>query len=574
MRWTVPDRLRVGSRRSSPPAPGWRDRPVPRIGRPPFATFTVDVPAGWNIQPLDHVALSPDSRYIAFTAAGPDHHGSLWLRPLTGSEARQVPGSEGAVAPFWSPDSTRVGFFAQRQPESDDARRRPRADAEWRSLPRCCGGAAAWTVGGDILFMPLGSALGTPVRAAGLRRLDSATGAVQPVAAPSTEPREYIDYLAPNAIPGTDAFTFVRWNPSTLEMTGHVGETGTSRIVDLGRTDSRIVVTASGHAVFVRNGTLVAQRFDIASRRLVGAPFPLAQDVAVYQPMLGHFSATSDLIVYVPRHAMTSGMHMTLVDRKGTPMRTIGEVAELQPSSCVCRRHAVGDRADAIRSRGHATSGCTISTERIPIRLTFDGHDDMAPPGRPMAVRSCSRRIDQGSVTSIEKMPTGRPGGRGLLVAGQQEPQRVVAGRSVCRLRYGRARLNRFAGRINKDLMTVSLDGKPRGTTACDDTGRRIHGGHLAGRHARRLPVDGSGRAEVFVETFPEKGGRWQVTTTGGVEPMWRADGRELFFVSSARRALCGGCDRSGGTMRFGPPRVLFTLQNLPNTFRRVRASA
>jgi len=67
-------------------------------------------------------------------------------------------------------------------------------------------------------------------------------------------------------------------------MTTHVGETGTCRIVDLGRTDSRFVVTASGHAVFVRNGTLVAQHFDMESRSLGGAPFPLVQDVAVYQP--------------------------------------------------------------------------------------------------------------------------------------------------------------------------------------------------------------------------------------------------------------------------------------------------
>ena len=114
-------------------------------------------------------------------------------------------------------------------------------------------------------------------------------------------------------------------------MTGHLGELGASRILDLGQTDSRIVVTASGHAVFVRNGALVAQRFDLAARRLVGAPVPLAQDVAVYQPMLGHFSATSDVIAYLSRGSMTSGMHITLVDRKGTPMRTIGDVAEYSP---------------------------------------------------------------------------------------------------------------------------------------------------------------------------------------------------------------------------------------------------
>ena len=118
--------------------------------------------------------------------------------------------------------------------------------------------------------------------------------------------------------------------------------------------------------------------FDIESRRLGGAPFPLAQDVAVYQPMLGHFSANSDLIVYVPRQAMTSGMHMTLVDRKGTTIRSIGEVAEY----CCLRVSADGTRL-AIAQRDPISGTRDIWVHdlngKTPIRLTFDGHDDMAP---------------------------------------------------------------------------------------------------------------------------------------------------------------------------------------------------
>ena len=73
-----------------------------------------------------------------------------------------------------------------------------------------------------------------------------------------------------------------------------------------------------------------------------------------------------------------------------------------------------------------------------------------------------------------------------------------------------------------------------------------------------------TGRPEVFVETFPEKGERKQVTTSGGVEPMWRADGRELFFLSSRDELCAVDTTRVGGTVRFGPLRVLFKLQNPP----------
>ena len=94
--------------------------------------------------------------------------------------------------------------------------------------------------------------------------------------------------------------------------------------------------------------------------------------------MLGHFSATSDVIVYLTRGSMTSGMHMTLVDRKGTPMRSIGEVAEYSSPrvSADGTRLAIAQRDPISGTRDiwvHDLNG------KAPIRLTFDGHDDMSP---------------------------------------------------------------------------------------------------------------------------------------------------------------------------------------------------
>jgi Tol biopolymer transport system component/DNA-binding winged helix-turn-helix (wHTH) protein len=548
----------------------WLARPTaPPPGRPPFATFTVDVPAGWNIQPLDHVALSPDSRYLAFTATGPDHRGALWLRPLTAFEARQMPGSEAAVAPFWSPDGARVGFFANGKLKAMTL-----ADGRVQVLGGVApapvvGGAAAWTLGGDILFMPLGSGLGTAVHAAGLRRLDSATHTVRPVAASSTELGEHLDYLAPYAIPGTNAFTFVRWNPSTLEMTGHIGEVGTSRITDLGPIDSRIVITASGHAVFVRHGTLVAQPFDIARRRLAGAPIPLAQDAAVYQPMLGHFSATSDMIVYLTRDSMTSGMHMTLVDRKGNPMRILGEVAEYSGPrvSADGTRLAIAQRDPISGTRDiwvHDLNGTA------PIRLTFDGHDDMSPAWSAdgHTILFTSDRLGERDLYRKDS-DGARPE---VLVFSSSDSKSLNAwspdGKFAIYDTGARSSID-SQGRINKDLMTVSLDATPRSrplatTQVSESTADISPDGTLVAYQSSEM-----GAPEVFVESFPEKGVRKQATTTGGVEPMWRADGRELFFLSSRDEICAVDVIRSGGTVHFGPPRVLFKLKNLPIAFRR-----
>jgi Tol biopolymer transport system component len=321
--------------------------------------------------------------------------------------------------------------------------------------------------------------------------------------------------------------------------------------------------------VFVRNGTLVAQPFDAARRRLAGAPFPLAQDTAVYQPMLGHFSATSDVIVYLPRDSMTTGMHMTLVDRQGTPMRSIGNVGEYSTPrvSADGTRLAIAQRDPISGTRDiwvHDLNG------KPPVRLTYDGHDDMSPAwsadGRTILFTS-----DRSGERDIYRKDSdgARPE---VLVFSSPDSKGLNAwspdGRFAIYDTGARASID-GQGHINKDLMTIALDGTPRirplaATQAAESTADISPDGTFVAYQSTE-----TGHPEVFVEGFPEKGVRRQVTTTGGTEPMWRADGRELFFLSS-RDELCAiDVIRSDGTVRFGPSHVLFTPPNLPKMFRR-----
>ena len=548
----------------------WRARTSskPTTDRPAFVTLSVEVPTGWTIQRLDQLALSPDNRVLAFTAMGPEHVGHLWLRPLTGS-ARQVPGSEGAVAPFWSPDSSRVGFFSNGQVKAVTV-----ADGRVQELtpsapPPVVGGAAAWVGRDEIVFMPLGTALGTPVHAAGLRRLNPATGEVSIVSNSPERRRDYLDYLSPYAVPGRNAFTFVRWNPSTLEMTGHVGEVGSSRIVNLGRVDSRIAITATGHALFVRNGTLVAQEFDGSRRTLVGAPAPLAQDVAVYQPMLGHFAVSADLIAYLPRSAMTSGVAMTLVDRRGAVLRSIGEVAEYS----TVRVSPDGTRlAVAARDPISGTRDIWVHDlveKALPIKLTSHSRDDVSPAwsadGRTILFtsdRSGERDVYRKDIAD------GRPE---VVVFSSSDSKSLNSwspdGRFFIFDTGARGAID-SRGKVSKDLFMVSLSGtptvRPLATTPAAESNADISpDGTLVAYQST-----GAGGSDLLVETFPEKGRQFLVPG-GGEEPVWRADGGELFFLSR-RGELCAiEVSRVGESMRFGEPRVLFKLQNLPNVSRR-----
>ncbi len=534
---------------------------------PLMATFDVDVPAGWSIRDGDHLAVSPDGRYLAFTAADRDAKHQLWLRALNAPEPRAVAGTSGALAPFWSPDGTRIGFFAGGQLKAATL-----ADSSVRVLalsapPPIVGGAAAWLTSGDVLFMPLGTGLGTAVRAARLRRLDAATGTATLVTPGSTRPSSVVDFLAPVAVPDQAAFSFVRWDLSTLQMSAHVSDVGGSRIVDLGRTNSRVVVTPSGHAVFVRDGTLVAQPFDVKAFRPVGPPFPIASDVSVSQPMLGHFAATSDVIVYLPTGA-SRGTRLTVVDRGGVPRQQVGDAADYSGArvSPDGKRLAVARRDPLSGTRDiwiHDLNG------QPPVRVTFDRHDDMAPAwaadGRSLLFtsdRSGERDIYRKDVTgSGPEVPVFASADSKSLNAWSPDGRLFVYDTGA----RGSIDAN---GHNNKDLLVVSLDGRPMArplaATRAAETNADIS---PDGRLVAYQVTEGT-QTDVIVESFPGGGGRFQATTAGGSEPMWSADGDELYFVSPARELHVLDVRVEAGVPRFGPPRLLFRLPPMPDASR------
>ena len=432
--------------------------------------------------------------------------------------------------------------------------------------PPIVGGAAAWLISGDVLFMPLGTGLGTAVRAARLRRLDAATGTATLVTPGSTRPSSVVDFLAPVAVPDQAAFSFVRWDLSTLQMSAHVSDVGGSRIVDLGRTNSRVVVTPSGHAVFVRDGTLVAQPFDLKAFRPVGPPFPIASDVSVSQPMLGHFAATSDVIVYLPTGA-SRGTRLTVVDRGGVPRQQVGDTADYSGArvSPDGKRLAVARRDPLSGTRDiwiHDLNG------QPPVRVTFDPHDDMAPAwaadGRSLLFtsdRSGERDIYRKDVAGLARRcrslrrPTARASTRGLQTAACSS---TTPGRAVRSTPMGTTTRTCWSSR------STETEGPAAGCDRAAETNADIS---PDGRLVAYQVTEGT-QTDVIVESFPGGGGRFQATTAGGSEPMWSADGDELYYVSPARELHVLDVRVEAGVPRFGPPRLLFRLPPMPDASR------
>jgi Tol biopolymer transport system component len=278
------------------------------------------------------------------------------------------------------------------------------------------------------------------------------------------------------------------------------------------------------------------------------------------------------LIVYLPRGAMATGTQLTLVDREGKPIRTVGEVGDyssprLSPDGsrlAVARRDPIAGTRDiwVLDLNG-----------KPPVRLTFDPHEDMSPAwsadGRTILFTS-----DRSGERDLYRVPAEGPAADSLVFSSSDSKSLNAWSPDERFAIYdtgARAAID-AQGHVNKDLMVVTLDGTPHArplvaTKAAESTADISPDGTLVAYQSTE-----TGRPEVFIETFPETGGRRQVTTTGGMEPVWGRHGRELFFLS-ARDELCAiDVIRSNGTVRFGPSRVLFRRQDLPNAFRRYAA--
>ena len=328
---------------------------------PPLAILDLHLPSGCFMNRLHAPAVSPDSRYLAFTACG-----ALWIRSLAGTEARRLPiGAVAYSAPFWSADSRSVGFLADRKLWT--------ISVEGEGLqvlaeapPFEAGGS--WTTGGDVLFTPM---VGAVLRLTTGGRADPVTS-LDATAAGTTATCGHMRFRALTCSPSSR-------DPEPRSTSGAASAGSALRsVIDLGRTDSRVVPTSSGHLLWVRDGVLLAQALDAARTRPIGRPTAIAHDVAVRVPTLGQFSASADLIVYLSRDDAMAWANMTVFDRQGRVVATVGPPAEysgprVSPDGT---RVAVGQRDPRTGTRDlwiHDLTG------KPPLRLTLDPQDDTSP---------------------------------------------------------------------------------------------------------------------------------------------------------------------------------------------------
>ncbi len=487
--------------------------------------FDVFAPDGARIAP-GH-PLSPDGRTLAFVA---DSEGTplIWVRPLDSSVAQPLPGTEGAAGIFWSPDSQYIGFFAQGRLKKVATRGGP-------PLLICNverGPEGAWGTDNVILIGEIGE------QPKGLMRVAAAGG--QPT--PATEFSGKESHHFPSFLPDGRHFLYLaRSGPNYQEHLWYVGSLDAKERYPLpGLTGQLGAVTYSptGHVLFVRGVTLMAQPFDLGRLELSGDAVPIAEQTTQTFP---EFSVSSNGSLAYLNGGVDS--ELAWFDRTGRQLGLAGKRGQYRNPELSL------DGKFVAFSRGQPPDLWVRDIERgLDTRLTSHAAADHTPIWSPDMRNLAFFSARQDGTLFV--LAVGGMGEGTVLLESQIGP--IPADWS----RDGRHLIYQFDG----DVWALPYPANNAKPVRVTQTRFRESNPRLSpdGQWIAYTSDQSGERADVYVQPFLQSGPQQQVSIAGGQTPRWSADGKELFYIAPDFGLMAVPIARAGSSLRVGTPIRLF----------------
>lgn len=544
-------------RREEPRAPVLLPLPEARLD---IVTPTTDEPTSF--------ALSPDGRQIVYAAAK-DGAPQLWIRSLGSGASQPLAGTEGGLYPFWSPDGLSIGFFA-----SSALKRLDLGGTTVQTLaPVIVGRGGTWGKDGVIVF---GSS-----RTAPLTRVSSSGGNV--TAATTLGPQQ-AGHGSPYFLPDGNRFLF--YGTGVADVAGiYLGALDGRAPTRLTPADSAGVYLAwgfgaaegpdaDGWLLWVRASALVAQRLNLAHAALTGDPVTLVDGVAVDTSFRSGVSvAQTGEVAY--RTGASSTRQLVWRDRAGAMLGVAGaEDTDLQSNP---RLSADGRRVVITRTVQGNADIWTLDGDR-QLRLTFnpalEGFALWSPDGSRIAFRS--QRTGPGTGDIFLKAASGASPEERFVTSSQLKTPNSWSSDGRFLLFHSTDPAS------NTDLWIQPTEGGATPWLFLKTPFREAWGVFSPDGRWIAYMSNETGSQEVYVRPFtrpavekrdsgPARGidqgaqgyVQWQVSNRGGIHPAWRADGKELYYLSPSGAMMAVPIAVVGDTIDPGVPTMLFRTRIL-----------
>jgi serine/threonine protein kinase len=479
-------------------------------------------------------AISPDGRSLVFQGSM-DGQSRLWLRPLASETAKPLPGTDRGLRPFWSPDGTSIGFFADGQLKRIDI-----ATGIVQQLAPSQAANGAWG-DGTIVFNRCASCPLDQVRASG--------GEVRQ--ATSLQPNQ-ITHRFPSFLPDGRHFLFFALDASENGI--HLGSLDSTDTRSLFEAESAGVFAPPDFVLFARGGGLWAQRLDLKAFKSIGEPVPVAERVVL--DSLGYFdvAVSASAAGPVAYQARNVARQLAWMDRTGRQIATVGRPDDGQSRGDIQLRLLPDGRSALItRMVGGKRNVWTVDTESGALRRITSQSSREFFAASPDGSRIVFSSMVNGGITDL--FEASLAGGAARLLSKGPESKSAQdwsADREYILYRTQSRGYDLWALQLAGDRKPIPVAQTPFD----EDRGRFSPDGRWVAYESLE-----SSRPEVYVQAFPGPGDRSVISFDGGSFPEWGGGGRELFYVSAENRLMAVPVTIKGPRIERGKPVELFTLR-------------
>jgi Tol biopolymer transport system component len=483
------------------------------------------------------LALSPDGRHLALVAPGPAGRPVVWVRPLDNASAHPLAGTEGASNPFWSADGRHIAFVA----EGNVIKRVDASGGGVLTLSDRARSSSTGTWSRDNVILFVGAD-------GSILRMSATGGAAAP--ATSRDASREGAHTSPSFLPDGRRFLYAAGAEERTSGSVYVGSLDSSERVQL--IDNAVLPAyASGFVLFVRDDTLMAQRFDAGRLALTGEPMPVAEQLRVAgAPATSGAYAVSQSGVLVYQEGLVQKSALVWLDRNGRELGTLSEprgfsYLQLSPDQ---RHLAVSVYDDATGTR----DVYLIDTARGGrTRVTSEPTDDFSPVWSPHGDRLAfaGRRQGDRTLNLYAANVSGTGGEKRLLdLDGVEIPTSWSPDERFLLFQTPSP---------GADIMVLSLaDGQVSPLVST----RFTEGSAQFSPDGRWVAYSSNetGRTEVYVMPFQRAGPRVAISTDGGGSPRWRHDGKELFYVRGDNTLMAVAVSLNAASVDVGAASPLF----------------